>query len=115
MGEIWGREARDAAHQSLHHDQRAALLPNPNPNPAQAALLELSCPGAAATALRQVLYLPYISPISPLHLPCISPASPLYLPCISQASAPALERDAAQHMRAALATLEPPPPGTAEI
>ena len=46
----------------------------------------------------QVIYLPYISPISPLclpytlwllaelqviYLPCISPVSPLYLPCVS--------------------------------
>ena len=30
------------------------------------------------------LYLPYISPISPLYLPYISPVSPLYLPYISQ-------------------------------
>ena len=35
----------------------------------------------------EALYLPCISPVSPLYLPlylaCISPASPLYLPCIS--------------------------------
>ena len=29
------------------------------------------------------LYLPYISPTSPLHLPCISRVSPLHLPRIS--------------------------------
>jgi hypothetical protein len=34
------------------------------------------------------LYLPCISPASPLHLPCISPASPLHLPCISPVSRP---------------------------
>jgi len=37
----------------------------------------------AAALLTQVLYLPYISPISPLYLPYISPISPLYLPYIS--------------------------------
>jgi len=36
--------------------------------------------------LRQVLYLPYISPISPLYLPYVSPISPLYLPYISPIS-----------------------------
>ena len=41
---------------------------------------------APACASRRLLYLPYISPTSPLHLPYISPTSPVHLPYISRTS-----------------------------
>ena len=54
-----------------------------------------------------LLYLPSISPVSPLYLPCISPMSPLYLPYISLIS-PLYLRRVVQRRRATL--LQPPHP-----
>ena len=84
------------------------LTPTPTPNPTQWAGLSSATSGDAGdeALARRALYLPYISPVSPLHLPCLSlplactsPISRLRLACISPAPPLHLPRCATRCLR----------------